>query len=37
MSYDSLALRLVVHELRDALLGGTIRHIEQDKRSHFFI
>ena len=29
MSYDSLALRLVVHELRDALLGGTIRHIEQ--------
>ena len=29
MSYDSLALRLVVGELRDALLGGTIRHIEQ--------
>ena len=29
MSYDSLALRLVVHELRDALLGSTIRHIEQ--------
>ena len=29
MSYDSLALRLVVNELRDALLGGTIRHIEQ--------
>ena len=29
MSYDSLALRLVVYELRDALLGGTIRHIEQ--------
>lgn len=29
MSYDSLALRLVVEELREALLGGTIRHIEQ--------
>ncbi len=29
MSYDSLALRLVVHELRDTLLDGTIRHIEQ--------
>ena len=29
MSYDSLALRLVVDELRDALLGGAIRHIEQ--------
>ncbi len=29
MSYDSLALRFVVHELRDALLGSTIRHIEQ--------
>ena len=29
MSYDSLALRLVVEELREALLGSTIRHIEQ--------
>ena len=29
MSYDSLALRLVVQELRETLLGGTIRHIEQ--------
>ena len=29
MSYDSLALRLVVQELCEALLGGTIRHIEQ--------
>jgi len=29
MSYDSLALRLVTCELRDALLGSTIRHIEQ--------
>ena len=29
MSYDSLALRLVVQELREPLLGGTIRHIEQ--------
>ncbi|RKU14734.1 hypothetical protein C6503_14610 [Candidatus Poribacteria bacterium] len=29
MSYDALALRLVTCELREALLGGTIRHIEQ--------
>ena len=29
MSYDSLTLRLVVQELRETLLGGTIRHIEQ--------
>lgn len=29
MSYDSLALRFVTHELRQTLLGGTIRHIEQ--------
>ena len=29
MSYDSLALRLVVQELRETLLGCTIRHIEQ--------
>ena len=29
MSYDSLALRLVTHELRETLLGSTIRHIEQ--------
>ena len=29
MSYDSLALRLVTCELRQALLGGTVRHIEQ--------
>ena len=29
MSYDSLALRLVTHELRQTLLGSTIRHIEQ--------
>ena len=29
MSYDSLALRLVVEELHEALLGSTIRHIEQ--------
>jgi predicted ribosome quality control (RQC) complex YloA/Tae2 family protein len=35
MSYDSLALRLVVHELRDALLGGTIRHIEQTNAHTF--
>ena len=29
MSFDSLALRIVRQELREALLGGTIRHIEQ--------
>lgn len=29
MSYDSLALRIVTQELRQSLLGGTIRHIEQ--------
>ena len=35
MSYDSLALRLVVHELRDTLLGSTIRHIEQTNAHTF--
>ena len=35
MSYDSLALRLVIHELRDALLSGTIRHIEQTNAHTF--
>ncbi len=35
MSYDSLALRLVVHELRDTLLNGTIRHIEQTNANTF--
>ena len=35
MSYDSLALRLVVRELRETLLDGTIRHIEQTN-SHTF-
>ena len=29
MSFDSLALRIVTQEFRDALIGGTIRHIEQ--------
>ena len=29
MSYDSLALRIVTQELREAILGSTIRHIEQ--------
>ena len=29
MSFDSLALRIVTQELREAFLGGTIRHIEQ--------
>jgi predicted ribosome quality control (RQC) complex YloA/Tae2 family protein len=29
MSFDSLALHLVTHELHDTILNGTIRHIEQ--------
>ena len=29
MAFDSLALRLVVAEVRERVLGGTIRHIEQ--------
>ena len=29
MSYDSLALRVIATELRETLLGSTIRHIEQ--------
>ena len=29
MSFDSLALHLVIHELRDTILNGTIRHVEQ--------
>lgn len=29
MSFDSLALHLVIHELRDTILDGTIRHVEQ--------
>jgi len=35
MSFDSLTLRLVTHELRQAFLGGTIRHIEQANPSTF--
>lgn len=35
MSYDSLALHLVTHELRDALIGTTIRHIEQANADTF--
>ena len=35
MSFDSLTLHLVTHELRQALLGGTIRHIEQANPSAF--
>ena len=37
MSYDSLALRLVVEELREALLGSTIRHIEQANPPYLFV
>ena len=29
MSFDSLTLHLLVHEFRDTLLNGTIRHVEQ--------
>lgn len=29
MSFDSLALRYVVHDLREALLHGSIRHVSQ--------
>ena len=29
MSFDSLGLRIVTQELRETLIGGTIRHIEQ--------
>ncbi len=29
MSYDSLALRVITKELRESILGSTIRHIEQ--------
>ena len=35
MSYDSLALRLVAQELRETLLDGTIRHIEQTNSDTF--
>ena len=35
MSFDSLALRIVTQELREALLGGTIRHIEQANANTF--
>ncbi len=35
MSYDSLALRLVTDELRQTLLHGTIRHIEQANANTF--
>ena len=35
MSFDSLALRHVVSEFRDALIGTTIRHIEQANADTF--
>ena len=35
MSFDSLTLRIVTHELRQTLLGGTIRHIEQANPTTF--
>ncbi len=35
MSYDSLTLRLVAEELRETLLGGTFRHIEQANPTTF--
>lgn len=35
MAYDSLTLRLVTEELRQTLLGGNIRHIEQANPTTF--
>ena len=35
MSFDSLTLHHVTHELRKVLIGGTIRHIEQVNPSTF--
>ncbi len=35
MSFDNLTLRIVTHELRQTLLGGTIRHIEQANPTTF--
>ena len=35
MSFDSLTLRHVTHELRQTLIDGTIRHIEQANPSTF--
>ena len=35
MSFDSLTLRIVTHELRETLLGSTIRHIEQANPTTF--
>ena len=32
MSFDSLALHLVVHEFHDTILNGQIRHVEQSNR-----
>ncbi len=37
MSYDSLTLRIVTHELRQNLIGGTIRHIEQSNPTTFSV
>ncbi|MCZ6678354.1 MAG: NFACT family protein, partial [Candidatus Poribacteria bacterium] len=37
MSFDSLALHLVTHELHDTILGGTIRHIEQIEPHSIFL
>ena len=35
MSYDSLTLRIVTHELQQHLIDGTIRHIEQSNPTTF--
>ena len=35
MSFDSLTLRIVTHELCQSFLGGTIRHIEQANPTTF--
>lgn len=37
MSFDSLTLRIITHEMSQRLLGGTIRHIEQADPATFSI
>ena len=37
MSFDSLTLRIITHEISQTLLGGTIRHIEQANPTTFSI
>ncbi len=37
MSFDSLTLRIVTHELNQSLVGGSIRHIEQVNPTTFSV